>query len=43
MEEDPQDEGFVDETTDSDNYDDFLVRCEGNTDVADCFPTRVTT
>ncbi|XP_051211896.1 uncharacterized protein [Lolium perenne] len=42
MEEDAQDEGFVDEETDSDNYDDFLVRCEGDTDVEDCFPTRLT-
>jgi hypothetical protein len=39
MEEDAQDEGFVDEETDSDNYDDFLVRCEGDTDVENCFPT----
>jgi hypothetical protein len=24
-----------------DNYDDFLVRCEGDTDVEDCFPTQI--
>ena len=41
MEEDGQDEGIVDDETDSDHYDDFLVRCEGDTDVEDCFPTQI--
>ena len=39
--EDGQDEGFVDDETDSDNYEDFLVRCEGDTDVEDCFPIPI--
>jgi hypothetical protein len=44
MEEDTQAGGIADEEyqvdgeTDSDHYEDFLVHCEGDTDVEECFP-----
>jgi hypothetical protein len=43
MEEDAQAEGHVDGETDSENYENFLVRCEGDSDVEECFPTPITT
>jgi hypothetical protein len=43
MEEDAQAEGHVDGETNFENYEDFLVHCEGDSDVEECFPTPITT